>query len=619
VRPRLAALAAVLLLALARPAVAQVPVSIPPPDSLAADSLAALADSVNPTDRLLDVDRQRQVRLRPLPRVGGGDLLPAGARIVFTRDSVDWAAARTVADLLVRGGAYLWRAGWLGRAEMPNVQARGAASVEYVVDGLPWLPMGADSTAVDPSLWSLTLLDRIEIERGPGLQRVHLYTKAHDRQAPRTTVGVTTGDRGFAQYAGIFERRWGSGIGLSVGAEYTGVNSAGLGTAAGNVTNGWVQFGWTPNPRYGVQAQALLQAAAREDVLSANPGASDTLEYGVDGTRTNTQLRAFWRQQDGDLGARVDALVGRTQWGSDSLDQDIGTMGVIGTYRRPTWSASLTTLHHTEWTSLDSRLALGWAPFGKLSASVEGVYQEHGGPRDSKWGTARVGLTFNRGERLLLGLRLPMGVQLGAVARDGRRIQTPALSDAVAQRFTDLEGSLALDFGRLAVSGRYARLDAWTPTPYRAFRRVATLAPVPETEWLGITARIAPLSWFTIESFYDHPMKGATPDGAPPHHAWTTATVRSKFLRNFPSGIFDLKVQGVVESWSPGIIGRDAEGEAIALPGTTFVRGIIQLQIGPFIAWYDRVNWQGTRQGHVSGYPIQTLGTTYGVRWEFAN
>jgi hypothetical protein len=472
---------------------------------------------------------------------------------------------------------------------------------------------------VDPSLWSLTLLDRVEIERGPGLHRVHLYTKAHDRQAPRTTVGVTTGDRGFSQYAGIFERRWGSGIGLSVGAEYTGVNAAGPGTAAGNVTNGWVQFGWTPNPRFGIQAQALIQAAARDDVLPADPGATDTLEYGVDGTRTNTQLRAFWRQQAGDLGARVDAIVGRTQWGSDSLDQDIGTMGVIGTYRRPTWSASLSTLHHTEWTSLDSRLALGWAPFGKLSASVEGIYQEHGGSRDSKWGTARLGLTFDRGERLLLGLRLPMGVQLGAVARDGRRLQTPSLADAEAQRFTDLEGSLSLDFGRLAVTGRYARLDAWTPTPYRAFRRVATLAPVPETEWLGVTARLAPLSWFTIESFYDHPMKGATPDGAPPHHAWTTATVRSKFLRNFPSGIFDLKVQGVVESWSPGIIGRDTEGEAIALPGATFIRSIIQLQIGPFIAWYDRVNWQGTRGGHVPGYPIQTLGTTYGVRWEFAN
>jgi hypothetical protein len=75
----------------------------------------------------------------------------------------------------------------------------------------------------------------------------------------------------------------------------------------------------------------------------------------------------------------------------------------------------------------------------------------------------------------------------------------------------------------------------------------------------------------------------------------------------------------VVETWSPGVIGRDTEGGPIQLPGLTFVRGIIQLQIGPFIAYWDRVNFQGTRQGHVPGYPILSLGSSYGIRWEFSN
>lgn len=611
---------AVLLVAVpVAPAAAQDPGRIPPPDSLAADSLAAAADSVNPTERLLEVDRQRAVRLRTLPPAGEGGLLPAASRIVLTRDSLDWAAARTVADLLTRSGAYLWRAGWLVRPELPNRHARGAAAFEYVVDGLPWLPVGNDSTAVDPSLWSLILLERIEIEQGPGLTRVHLWTRAHDRQAPRTKVGVSTGDRGFAQYAGTFERRWQSGIGLSLGAEYTGINAPAGGSGAGNITNGWVQLGWVPSARFGVQAQALIQATDRDVLLAPGPEAVDTLDPGLDGTRNASQLRAFWRQRDDGTGARVDAFLARTTWTGDSLEHDIGTMGAIASWRRPTWSAELTALHHTEWTPLDTRLALGWSPLSQLTASVEGVYQEHGGPRDSRWGTARLGLTFARGERLPLGLSLPIGIRLGAVARDGRRIQVPSLTDSRAQRFTDLEANAGLDVGPLAVTGRYARLDAWQPVPYRAFRRVAALAPVPETEWVSVHARLDPLSWFSVESFYDHPLEGATPDGVPPHHAWTTATVRSKFLRNFPSGIFDLKVQGVVESWSPGVIGRDRDGEPIALPGATFVRGIIQLQIGPFIAWYDRVNWQGTRQGHVPGYPIQTLGTSYGVRWEFAN
>ncbi len=602
------------------PGAAQVPRRLPPPDSLAADSLAAVADSVNPTERLLDVDRLRAVRLQPMPALTGDGVLAPGTRIVLVRDSLDWAAARTVSDLLARTGTYLWRGGWLGRPELPNVQARGAASVEYTVDGLPWLPVGADSTAVDPSLWTLALLERVEIERGPGLLRVHLFTRAHDRQAPRTKVGVSTGDRGFAEYFGSFERRWQSGVGLSLGAEYRGINAPNGGSGAATTTNGWVQLSWVPSPRFGMQAQALIQDVDRAPLLPESPSAEvDTLDPGLTGTRNSSQFRVFWRGRDDLTGPRVDAFLARTTFANDTVNQDIGTMGVVTSWRRPTWSAELTALHHTEWTSLDTKLAFGWAPFDWLSASVEGVYQEHGGPRDSRWGTARLALAFERGERLPLGLRLPFGVRVGGVARDGRRVQAPSLAESPAQRFTDVEANAAIDLGRLEVEGRYSRLDAWQPQSYRAFRRVTALGPAPETEWLGLKARLAVLSWFSLESAYDHPMQGALPEGVPPHHAWTTATIRSKFLRNFPSGIFDLKVQGVVESWSPGVIGRDADGETIALPGTTFVRGILQLQIGPFIAWYDRVNWQATRQGHVPGYPIQPLGTSYGIRWEFAN
>jgi hypothetical protein len=49
------------------------------------------------------------------------------------------------------------------------------------------------------------------------------------------------------------------------------------------------------------------------------------------------------------------------------------------------------------------------------------------------------------------------------------------------------------------------------------------------------------------------------------------------------------------------------------------VRGIIQLKIGSFIAYWDRVNFQATRVGHVPGYPVLSLGQSYGVRWEFRN
>lgn len=589
----------------------------PPVDSLAADSLAAARDSSS-TDRLLAVQGQQEVRLAVMPRATWGDLQPAGSRLVFNRDSIDWAPARTVSELVAATApVYLWRGGWLARPELPNLLGRGAGSVSYVVDGLPWQPLGPDSTTVDPSLWSLDLLDRVEIERLPGELRVYLFSRAHDRLAPRTRIGVATGDRGFARYSGSFERRWNSGIGLALAADYTGVNAANDEPGAADNVNGWAQLSWVPSTRFAVQAQLLLQSPDREPLLDA---AADTLDPGLNGSRKEAQLRVSWRKASDGLGLQADAWAARSTWSGDSVEHDIGTFGVQMGFRRPRYSLQAQALHHTEWTPLDTKLALGWSPATFLTLSADGVYQEHEGDRQSGYATARVALDVPRGTRLPLGLSLPAGLRIGAMASHGDRVDVPALEERAAQSFTDYQGSAAIYFGRLLEGeARVISTDVWQPLPFRAFRRVPGFAKQDRTEWLALTARLAPTSWFTLASHYEHPLRGATPEGVPPHHAWSTATVNSRFLKNFPSGIFRLKVQGVVETWSPGVIGRDAEGAPIELRGLTFVRGIIQLQIGPFIAYWDRVNFQGTRQGHVPGYPILSLGSSYGIRWEFAN
>ena len=78
-------------------------------------------------------------------------------------------------------------------------------------------------------------------------------------------------------------------------------------------------------------------------------------------------------------------------------------------------------------------------------------------------------------------------------------------------------------------------------------------------------------------------------------------------------------MQGIVESWSDGVVGRDLEGAPIAMPGRTFVRGNLQLKIGSFIAYYDRVNFRAVRAGSIPGYPIPSLASSFGVRWEFVD
>lgn len=588
----------------------------PPADSVVTDS-AAVADSSS-TDRLLAVQGQQEVRVATMPRSVWGDLQPAGSRIVLTRDSIDWAPARTVSELIgASAPVYLWRGGWLARPELPNLLGRGAASVSYVVDGLPWQPLGPDSLAVDPSLWSLDLIDRVEIERLPGQLRVYIFSRAHDRLAPRTRIGVTTGDRGFSRYTASFERRWNSGIGLALAADYTGVNAPSDESGAADNVNGWAQLSWVPSARFAVQAQLLLQAADREALLDQ---AADTLDPGLKGDRKESQLRLSWRKQTDGLGLRADAWAARSTWNSDSVNHDLGTFGVQAGFRRPTWSIETQALHHTEWTPVDTRLALGWSPATLLSLAVEGVYQEHEGERTSQFATARAGVEYPRGARLPLGLSLPVGLRFGVVASHGERVEAPSIETLGPQSFTDYEANAGITLGRLLEGeARLLSTDVWQALPYRTFRRVAAFARQDRTEWLALKARLAPTSWFSVASHYEHPLGGATPDGVPPHHAWSTATVNSRFLKNFPSGIFRLKVQAVLETWSPGVIGRDGEGAPINLPGLTFVRGILQLQIGPFIAYWDRVNFQGTRQGHVPGYPILSLGSSYGIRWEFNN
>ena len=131
-------------------------------DTLAPDSLAQ--DTVDYTARYLEARQQEGARVPVLPLLEPPGPRPALTRMVFTRDSIEWGHAATVGDLLTQvPGVFLWRGGFIGRPEPVNYQARGASSTEYYLDGLPYVPAGVDSIAVDPALFSISFLERIEV------------------------------------------------------------------------------------------------------------------------------------------------------------------------------------------------------------------------------------------------------------------------------------------------------------------------------------------------------------------------------------------------------------------------------------------------------------------------
>jgi TonB-dependent Receptor Plug Domain len=574
-------------------------------DSASADSAAA--DTFNTTERYLREQAQGNVRVPVLPLLGIEGPRPPLTRIVFTRDSIEWGHAATVGDLLTQvPGVYLWRGGYIGRPEPVNFEGRGASSAEYFLDGVPYVAAGIDSVAVDPALFSLVFLDRIEVERWPGQIRVHLFTRRNDRLASRSRIAIAKGDNDYARYDASLERRFTSGFGFALGADY--LSSPTVAVLSSNYSNTqlWAQGSYHPTSWVGLQYQLIRSSPNRRPFVISDVGGEDTIGPGYNAKRTDAQLRLSLRKSLGDLGPRADIIYARTGWDGAGVDQQINQLGGILSYRTSRFSLGGSAFHRTRWTPLDARANIGLNPIGPFSASAELVHLRHFGGRASDYAN------------LAAGLEPVRGLALTGSARLGTVVAAPALLTDPEQDVRDLQAAVGWSRSRVGFQVSYARTSAFAPFGYADFPGVPQLAVSPRTEWITASVRIAPLQWLTLESWYSDP-RGVSPDGVPPTHSFTAGTIRSKFLRQFPSGIFDLKLRLSMESWGTGVIGRDAGGAPIELHGATFFRSLIQIQLDRFYIYWDRGNLTATDLTYVPGFRIPGYGSNFGVRWEFVN
>ncbi|MGZ8399440.1 MAG: TonB-dependent receptor [Gemmatimonadales bacterium] len=565
-------------------------------------------DTINTTERYLKEKLQQRVRAPVLPQLGVEGPRPPLTRIVFTRDSIEWGHAATVGDLLTQvPGVYLWRGGYIGRPEPVSFQGRGSASAEYYLDGVPYLPAGVDSLGVDPALFSISLLDRIEVERWPGQLRVHLFTKRHDRLAARSRIGIARGDDDFARYDASLERRFQSGLGFGLAGDYlSSPTTTGAGSDYSN-TQVWAQGSYIPSERFGVQVQLVRSGPKRDPYVTVAPGFQDTIGLGYDAKRTDAQVRMMLKRRGTEgLGPRIDLIYARTSWSGEGFDQQIDQIGGYLTYRAPNFSVTGSAFHRTRWTPLDVRASLGWNPVAPFSARGELVHLGHFGGRSSDYA------------HLSAGLELVRGLAVTGTARLGKVVAAPAILTDPEQDVRDYQAALGWNRARLGFQVAYARTSLFAPPAYPEYIRIVSLAPSPRTEWITASARLAPLQWMTIEGWYSDP-RGATPDGVPPTHSVVAGTIRSKFLRKFPSGIFDLKLRLALETWGTGVIGRDTLGLPITLKGATFLRSLIQIQLDKFTIYWDRGNLTSTSLPYVPGFVIPAYGSNFGVSWEFSN
>lgn len=623
---RLTLLLAVLV-AGAAPLAAQDPVPPVPADTTRptpADTARPAVDTSDVTGMLLRAQEDTRVRV-PMPhRIGTAHLLPPDSRLILTRDSIEFMNAETIGDVLAEvPGVFLWRGGWLGAAESPNYLGRGASSVEWVVDGVPYTQLGLDSLTVDPSLLPIGWVDQIEIERLPGLLRVHLMFREQDVLAPWTRLAVGRGTYEQARYEAILQRRWAKGVGYTVGVSYNISN--GYSPDIGDFQNAhaWLETSYLPSSRFGARLRWRLATPERDPSFLEGITPRDTLTRALLSDLSELEGRLFWAQRNDGLGRRTDLLVTRSAWNRTlepppkedpddpdpepiDISQRIYRVGLVTTHRWPDRSLGAQLFYGSRWTRLDARVNGGWVLGRRASLALEGAWRLHDEGRSSRWAMARAGLS------------LPLGAALTGAWRVGEVVAAPPVPGDSAQALSDRELSATVDRSWVGLRATYTRTGALSPVPYYQFALVDTIGAQASTEWVTLHARLAPRPWLTVQGWYSDALT-SQPEGTPPNHSVVTAAIRSKFLRTFPSGIFDLKLEIAMESWGSGTLGRTATGDPVTLDGATFFRGLIQLKLGQFQVYYDRYNLMNTRKTYHPGLRQPSQAYTFGIRWSFHN
>ncbi len=575
-----------------------------PPDSIRPDTLTT--DTTDATGRYLDVQKRADVIMSTLPLLGVEGPRPTDFRVIFNRDSMDWSGSETLGDLLRwTPDLFIWRGGWVGRPLFANYMGRGEAGVEYYLDGLPFLALGPDSAATDPGLIGLSLLEKVVVERWPGLLRIKMFTRQHDRRAPASRIGISTGDRRFARYIGALEQRFGHGFGYDLSADIVNVNLSGTSNSEFNEATYRVQFGYVPNDHFGLSGEVLGYDPSFRGIT--NP--TDTLLLPLKGKRQEALLRASWGTGPGREGFHADGLFGASHWAGNGVTQTVRQGGVMLNYRRSRFQLGGSVFNRSEGTPWDLRGSAGWQPVRLLTLSADIGYLTHDGGRNSQWLGAQT------------GLQLPAGFSLVGQLRQGQVVPVPSQATDTAQSFTDWKGTLAFDSRLLSLSADYGKLSAFDPRPFPGFPGVDSLRPTGDVEWATFTYRLAPVSWLVLSGWYTDPVSGAAgPDGTPPGHSLTALTFRSRFWRKFKSGTFELKAQLAMESWNSWTLGLDPSGTPIRRPGSTFLRSLVEFRIQRFMVFWDRQNLTGTQASYtLPGLTVQPYGNIFGFRWDFLN
>ena len=576
---------------------------------------AALRDTTRGRGAKADTTPPRDTTAAYLPVFPAGIApgpLPLGTRYSFPLDSLVFTNAATLSDVLAHvPGVYVARGGFFGAPEVVLYGGRGGQGIEIYWDGMPYLPMGRDSVLLDPARISLAMLERVDVVALPATLRVYLVSLRPRSTVPVSEVRIQNGEYSIADYRGGFHKRWRSGVGLSVAADWNAIAGLpGTPTTGFNGVDLWIKGEYVPSNRGGISYQILSSTWSRK----ALPGLVDPRKD----KRQDGQLRFFLalRPDSAGSGPRIDGTIASTAALGDSAvaDRNVAAarLALSDTWHRATASVALTAGGFQRSWTLEGEAA--WLPLPFLTLAA-----------DARRSTYTLGRTGRRAH-LAAGVRLPFGLSAHGDLATGRDLDAPALPADTAQRATDLAGAIRWDsrFASLEFGG--VRRDPFSPMGFAAGLvgrdSINGLGPTPRSTFATFQGSLRPLPGLTLSGWYFNPLTGGG-DFEPPYHARVSVTFYSKFWRHFRSGAFALRGEYAFESWSGGLGGvhRDTLGNAsqIPLPGATFSEFNLQLQIVGVTAFWVQRNSRFFHGGYVHGLDYPRRAQFYGVRWVFNN
>ena len=500
-------------------------------------------------------------------------------------------------------GVYVARAGFVGQPEYVLYAGRGAAGVEFYWDGLPYAPLGRDSAYLDPARLPLAVLERVEVLPLPGVLRVYLVSRRHASTHAASAVGIVDGDRNIARYRALFARRWRSGAGISGALEWHNIEGVLESTSPTfQDVDLWLNLEYARTPRFGVSYQLLSQNLQRD--------AAGTLVDPWEEQRRDGFLRVFWapRAEATGGGPRLQLSVGTTSTRGDTAVREQSraqaALDFVLAGARAQTSAALRVGDARRPFDADARAS--WSPIPQLVIAAEG--------RTTRYGDARDG----RRARLAAGFRPLPGLSLHGEAAWSKDLETPALPAEPLQEAFDVAVAARWESHWATVEVGGGRRDGFVPAATPAgLKGIQTFSSAPRTDYVRVVGAVRPVPWLSLAGWYFDPLDGGG-DFEPPTHGRVSLTFFSRFLRSFPSGIFALRGEVAVESWSTwvgGVVG----GTRSELIGATFMDLHIGMQIGDVNAFWTMRNANLMRAGYVPRFDFPKGRQYYGVRWQFRN